>query len=444
MKPVFIFDMDGVLIDSVPLMYDEVYAGFLGEFGIQGTREEFSKKVNGPKIEDIVVILKEVHSLPGTPAELLARYDRRMKMAYEKSPLTPGTRELMQELRKRGYAIAVASASKMENIRFILQKHKLAEFVDVVVSGDDVLQAKPAPDIYLKVRTALPGVRHIVLEDSDNGMRAASAAGMEVIFFNPGRRASPAPHEREISALGELPAILDADRSPMIARAETISFSETASPALTQTQEAAVQEIWSAALAKNPALFDGNVISYAGHEQRGATLVIRYFITRYSRALARMHRPDLQLPVSPLAVSGLTLDPAKKTLVAQRAQNVTQYPGWLELVPSGGISAEKAGNGTVAFKEHLAQEFREETGLDESGISAIEPLGLVHEKDYGVYVIACLVRLNSPLTDSMQGAEYKSIRVLPLAQLQDTLAKNQTVPTSKTIANEVLARRPQH
>jgi HAD superfamily hydrolase (TIGR01509 family) len=444
MKPVFVFDMDGVLIDSVPLMYDEVYAGFLGEFGIQGTREEFSKKVNGPKIEDIVVILKEIHNLPGTPAELLARYDRRMKMAYEKSPLTQGTREIMQELRKRGYTIAVASASKMENIAFILEKHRLAEFVDAIVSGDDVLHAKPAPDIYLKVRTALPGVRHIVLEDSDNGMRAASAAGMEVIFFNPGRRASSAPHEREISALGELPAILDADRSPMIAHAKTILFQETPASVPSPAQNAEVSRIWNEALAKNPKLFDGNVISYAGHEQRNGALTVRYFITSYRYVLARMHRPDLQLPVSPLAVSGLVLDPAKKTLVAQRAQNVTQYPGWLELVPSGGISAEKASNGTVAFKEHLAQEFREETGLDESGISAIEPLGLVHEKDYGVYVIACLVRLNSPLTNSMQGDEYKSIRVLPLAQLQDTLAKNQTVPTSKTIANEVLARRPQH
>lgn len=207
---VFVFDMDGVLVDTIPLMYAEVYCAFLSEFGIAGTQEEFDKSVNGPKIAQIVTNLQEAHRLPGTHAALLSRYDHWMQRAYDIAPLTPGVSELMQHLRAHGWKIAICSASAERNVRRMMEKHGFAQHVDFVSAGDHVQNAKPAPDIYNRVREHLPGARYVGLEDSDNGIRALAAANMDVIFFNPEKRVSAVQDRigHEVRAMSEVPAVL--------------------------------------------------------------------------------------------------------------------------------------------------------------------------------------------------------------------------------------------
>jgi len=442
MQRVFIFDMDGVLIDSVNLMYD-VYAGFLSEFGITGTQAEFSAKINGPKIEDIVVILKNIYNLPETPQQLFVRYDQRMKAAYAAAPVTPGVKETMQLLKQRGYGIAVASSSKKENILFILEKHGLRQYVDAIASGDDVPHAKPAPDIYLLVRKLLPGISYLVLEDSDNGMRAATGAGMEVIFFNGEKRKSTINHAHEVKIMPELEHILDENRSPFVGRAGTITFHEQNKPLnLKPEQELVVEQCWKDAQTRNPTIFDGKIVSYAGHAQDNSTLRIDYFITSYKYELAQLNNPHIHLGIFPLAVSGMIVDPQKNTLLGRRAETVTQYSGRYELAPSGGISADKTAQGTILFKEQLAQEFGEEIGMSPSCIESITPLGLVFEKDYGVYVIANIITIHEPLAAPPLRKEYSAWKVLPCADVPAFLRKNPAVPTSTTIAQAVLASNP--
>jgi HAD superfamily hydrolase (TIGR01509 family) len=211
-KKVFTFDMDGVLVDTVPLMYDEVYCKFLSEFGIKGTQDEFAKKVNGPKIAQIVTNLKEAHTLPGEHADLLNRYNYWMQRTYDIAPLTPGVHDLMEHLRSHDWQIAIGSASAEPNIRRMMEMHKFGHYIDFASSGDHVKNAKPAPDIYNRVRDHVPGQIYVGLEDSDNGIRALAAAKMDVIFFNPDKRASKVPEliAHTVGAMRDVPNTLDA------------------------------------------------------------------------------------------------------------------------------------------------------------------------------------------------------------------------------------------
>lgn len=97
--------------------------------------------------------------------------------------LKPGCAELVDAGKARGLRLAVASSSTASLIDAVLARFDLAPRFDVVVSGDRVARAKPAPDIFLLAaeRLGVTAGDAVVLEDSLAGVRAAVAAGNPVI-----------------------------------------------------------------------------------------------------------------------------------------------------------------------------------------------------------------------------------------------------------------------
>ncbi len=95
----------------------------------------------------------------------------------------PGAEELMKFLYERGIRLAIASGSPYEYINHHLNEVKATHYFEVVVSGSDVKYSKPAPDIFLLTAERLGAKPEdcYVLEDSENGIRAAHAAGMKAI-----------------------------------------------------------------------------------------------------------------------------------------------------------------------------------------------------------------------------------------------------------------------
>ena len=80
----------------------------------------------------------------------------------------------------------VASSSSGEIIEAVMKRLNIRAYFDGIVSGDDVKNSKPAPDIFLKA-SELAGVKPaycVVIEDSPNGVKAARAAGMKVVGLN--------------------------------------------------------------------------------------------------------------------------------------------------------------------------------------------------------------------------------------------------------------------
>lgn len=102
-------------------------------------------------------------------------------------PLRPGVERLLREARKEGIRLAVASTTTPENVTVLLQAtvgEEAPGWFDVIAAGDMVGPKKPAPDIYLLAldRLGLDAAACLVLEDTDAGLEAALAAGLDTVI----------------------------------------------------------------------------------------------------------------------------------------------------------------------------------------------------------------------------------------------------------------------
>lgn len=107
-------------------------------------------------------------------------------VAHAGIPLRPGVRRLLDEARRAGVRLAIATTTTPENVSALLH-HALAPdaegWFDVIGAGDVVATKKPAPDIYFYVleRLGLAPRDCVAFEDSENGLRASLAAGLTTV-----------------------------------------------------------------------------------------------------------------------------------------------------------------------------------------------------------------------------------------------------------------------
>lgn len=152
-------------------------------------------------------------------------------------------------------------------------------------------------------------------------------------------------------------------------------------------------------------------------------------------------RKGFEIGINSLGVSGLILlkHKSKEHLVfAKRSEDVTSYPGYYELIPSGGIDADGLQpDGNIDYQKVLRKEFVEETGVDVSYIQNIYAIGLIHDSFESVYDICCVVETSvdySVMLNSIQSSrEYYAPELIPLDSAKDFIDthKESIVPTSK-------------
>lgn len=186
MKEAFIFDMDGVIIDSEPIhiRLDKI---MFNELGINIEEHELEKYI-GVTNEHMWSDLIKKHNIDKSLEWLLNRaLELKLNnLANEDIEPIEGIRELLKQLKSLNFKTAVASSSPLSYINAVLEKFQIKSYFDIIVSGEQVSNSKPAPDIFIKAANLL-GVSEsdcIVLEDSTNGVRAAKAANMLCIGFN--------------------------------------------------------------------------------------------------------------------------------------------------------------------------------------------------------------------------------------------------------------------
>ncbi|OOC61900.1 HAD family hydrolase [Paenibacillus ihbetae] len=184
----FIFDMDGVIIDSEPLHF-EVDIQVMKDFGASITQEQLEKYV-GMTNPEMWKLIREEYQLQRTVSEIIDyQLSNKIKIltAREMEPID-GIRELLADLKAGGIPVGIASSSPPVFIKAVLDKFGLLDAFNCIVSGEEVERGKPAPDVYLKAAELL-GVEPascMVLEDARHGIAAAKAAGMQCIgFVNP-------------------------------------------------------------------------------------------------------------------------------------------------------------------------------------------------------------------------------------------------------------------
>jgi HAD superfamily hydrolase (TIGR01509 family) len=184
MKPcrAFIFDMDGVIVDSEPL-HEQAFLELFAELGWAESHGVDFPAYFGRSDESLLADVLARH-LGGPPlSELLGRKRQRLiRLIHERRPLFDGLPELLRALHPR-YPLAIASGSPHPVIQAVLGLADLRPCFSALVSAQDVAREKPAPDIFLRAADLLgiPAADCCVIEDSAAGVQGARAAGMTVV-----------------------------------------------------------------------------------------------------------------------------------------------------------------------------------------------------------------------------------------------------------------------
>ena len=177
-----IFDMDGLLIDSERVALS-AFKQACFELGLQIDPGTYLQCVGRNQSAANAILAEALGSNSGV-SDLRACWEGhyRKKVATTPSLLKSGAIELLESLRQLDLPLAVATSTNHAHATARLKKEGIHHFFAAIVGGDQVKKSKPEPDIYLKAAASLGVASNdaLALEDSENGVRAAVAAGMTV------------------------------------------------------------------------------------------------------------------------------------------------------------------------------------------------------------------------------------------------------------------------
>ena len=179
-----IFDMDGVLIEAKDWHYEALNQA-LGLFGLEITRHEHLTTYDGLPTKDKLIMLSRDKGL--SPA--LHDFINEMKQQYTMDMVYKFCKPMfhhefaLSHLKQEGYKLAVASNSIKNSISVMMDKARLADYLEFFISNQDVSKGKPDPEMYnLAIsKLGLIPAECVIVEDNENGIRAAKASGAHVL-----------------------------------------------------------------------------------------------------------------------------------------------------------------------------------------------------------------------------------------------------------------------
>lgn len=182
MKKGAIFDQDGLMFDTEKI-WRESWTAVAAELGSQ-VPEGFGKEICGGSGEGTVRTVKKY--FPELDAEdyITRARQRTYRKQQEHLPEKPGLHELLQFFRENGVKMVVASSCRKDQIICNVEKAGIKDYFVDIVSGQEVVNGKPAPDIFIKAagKLGLAPEDCYVFEDSYNGIRAGHAAGCYTVM----------------------------------------------------------------------------------------------------------------------------------------------------------------------------------------------------------------------------------------------------------------------
>jgi beta-phosphoglucomutase len=208
-----IFDMDGVLVTSSEI-HRQAFEEILMPLGIAFHYDRFA----GRRTADVFrEVLREARPPLAVSEGRIEEYARRKSararelMTAGEGNLAPGCVAVLTALAE-GYALALASSGSRDSVKAFLDVSQLGHVFRSVLTGDDVRQAKPDPELFARSieELGLPAGRCVVIEDSVAGVQAARLAGAIPIGFGSARAEAllEAGASRVINSLEALPRLL--------------------------------------------------------------------------------------------------------------------------------------------------------------------------------------------------------------------------------------------
>jgi mannitol-1-/sugar-/sorbitol-6-/2-deoxyglucose-6-phosphatase len=179
-----IFDMDGLLVDSMPL-WREAEQDTARLVGIDISEEHFLATAAFKPDEVVRWWFENIKEWEApSQKEIEERLVKKLiSLVEEKGVAKPGALKILTQKRKRKVKIALASASPMRIIDAALSKVGIRDFFDEIYSAEFEKRGKPHPDVYLTAARKLGfhPEECLVFEDSLNGLLAAKSAGMKCV-----------------------------------------------------------------------------------------------------------------------------------------------------------------------------------------------------------------------------------------------------------------------
>jgi len=181
-KRTILWDMDGVISDS----YSFHFAAWQETFakrGIKFTKEDFTQ-LFGTR-NDLIVRSVIGRKFPKRDVKIIVQEKEETfrRKAMGKIKPFPGVVRLLNALKKGNFKLGLVSSAPKENIGLVLSELNLAGIFNCIVSGQEVSESKPSPQIYLLAAKKLevPPNDCVVIEDSPSGVKAAKTAGMRCL-----------------------------------------------------------------------------------------------------------------------------------------------------------------------------------------------------------------------------------------------------------------------
>ena len=187
MTKLIIFDLDGVLVEAKDIHYKTLNQA-LWEIGKSNkyiiSEAEHLSIYDGLKTNQKLELLTQNKGLHSNTYETV--WNRKQQLTIEAiSELKPDLHkiELFKELRNRGYKLAVASNSIRRSVLVMLAKIGIIEYMDLIISNEDVKNSKPHPEMYWKAMSMMECLPEetLIVEDSPHGLLAASRSRANVL-----------------------------------------------------------------------------------------------------------------------------------------------------------------------------------------------------------------------------------------------------------------------
>jgi len=187
-----IFDMDGLLIDSM-LYWVNLDQAFFKKHGIDLT-DDIVRYFSGRKEQENMEWMKENFKIKDSVEDLIKKRYKETDLIYsQKTELMPGAEKLVRFNKEKNIQQAIATGSPYRHLNLVKERFSWWDnHFNLFVSVDEVKKGKPDPAVYLYTAEKLKvdPKKCVVFEDAENGLMSAKAAGMKCIAV-PDARWSP-------------------------------------------------------------------------------------------------------------------------------------------------------------------------------------------------------------------------------------------------------------